>query len=228
MKITGAGLVGIGVETPTSILDVRTTASTTGSILNLSNTTGAATGNIVPIRFYTGNTFGGLEQVAAIWGINPNAATNNGGSLVFAVSANGTATTPTERMRITNGGLVNINDTTNTTYQLYVSGTIYATGDITASSDARYKTNIRPIENALAKIVSSRGVIYDRINEESYNNIGFIAQELEVYFPELVSTDNEGFKGVKYQNAVAVLFEAIKEQQKQIEELKILIDGFTK
>jgi len=133
-----------------------------------------------------------------------------------------------EKMRITSGGFVNINNTANVTYRLYVDGTIYATGDITASSDARYKTNIRPIENALAKIVGSRGVIYDRINEESYNNIGFIAQELEVYFPELVSTDNEGFKGVKYQNAVAVLFEAIKEQQKQIEELKTLIDALTK
>ena len=124
-------------------------------------------------------------------------------------------------------GNVNINNTANVTYRLYVDGTIYATGDITASSDARYKTNIRPIENALAKIVGSRGVIYDRINEDSVNNIGFIAQELEVYFPELVSTDNQGFKGVKYQNAVAVLFEGIKEQQKQIEELKILINGFT-
>ena len=46
------------------------------------------------------------------------------------------------------------------------------------------------------------------------------AQELEQQFPELISTDGEGKKGVKYQNAVAVLFEAIKEQQCQIEYLK--------
>lgn len=106
LRVTSTGNVGIGTSSPNSILDTRASASTTGSILNLSNTSSAAAGNIVPIRFYSGNTFGGLEQVAAIWGINPNAATNNGGVLVFATSDNGTSTTPTERMRITSGGQV--------------------------------------------------------------------------------------------------------------------------
>ena len=98
------GNVGIGTTGTGARLDVRDTASTTGSILNLSNTSSAAAGNIVPIRFFTGNTFGGLEQCAAIWGINPNAGTNNGGALVFATSANGTATTPSERARIASDG----------------------------------------------------------------------------------------------------------------------------
>ena len=90
------------------MLDVRTGAGTTGTLLSLQNTSAAAAGNIVPIRFYSSNTFGGLEQTAAIWGINPNAGANNGGALVLAVSDNGTATTPTERMRITAAGRVGI------------------------------------------------------------------------------------------------------------------------
>lgn len=105
MRITSAGNVGIGTTNPSSILDVRAGVGTTGTILSLQNTTGGAAGNIVPIRFYAGNTFGGLEQIAAIWGINPNAGTNNGGALVFATSTNGTGTTPTERMRLNTTGL---------------------------------------------------------------------------------------------------------------------------
>ena len=91
-------------------------------------------------------------------------------------------------------------------------------GDVTAFSDARVKENIRPISNVIERIQASRGVVYDRIDNDQKDNIGFIAQELEENFPELVLTREDGTKAVKYQNAVAVLFEAIKKQQTQIEE----------
>ena len=106
--------------------------------------------------------------------------------------------------------------------QFYVTniGNVWARNDITAFSDARVKENIRPIENALYKVLNSRGVMYDRTDTGEKNGIGFIAQELEEYIPDLVKTDDKGLKSVKYQNMVAVLTEAIKEQQKQIEELK--------
>jgi hypothetical protein len=100
------------------------------------------------------------------------------------------------------------------------AGTLTAVGDVVAYSDIRFKENIRPIENVLNRIGESRGVLYDRKDSGEKNNIGFIAQELELQFPELVNTDNDGIKSVKYQNAVAILFEAIKEQQKQIDNLK--------
>ena len=101
---------------------------------------------------------------------------------------------------------------------------IYADYDIVAYSDQSVKENIRPIENVLDRVSKSRGVLYDRIDSGEKNNIGFIAQELEVEFPELVVTNEDNTKAVKYQNAVAVLFEAVKEQQKQIEELKELVN----
>ena len=104
---------------------------------------------------------------------------------------------------------------------------IYASADIVAYSDESVKENIRPIKNVIERIEQSRGVLYDRTDIESKDNIGFIAQELEVAFPELVVTNEDGTKAVKYQNTVAVLFEAIKEQQKQIEELKQIVNGIT-
>ena len=103
------------------------------------------------------------------------------------------------------------------------AGEVYASGDIIAFSDARAKENIRSIENPLDKILNSKGVVYDRIDTGTKDNIGFIAQELELSIPELVSTDVDGNKSVKYQNMVAVLVEAMKEQQKEIDELKAAI-----
>ena len=105
-------------------------------------------------------------------------------------------------------------------YKFQVSGAIYASGDVIAFSDISVKKNIRTIDNALERVIKSRGILYDRKDNDSKDNIGFIAQELEQQFPELISTNDDGTKGVKYQNAVAVLFEAIKEQQKQIDGLK--------
>ena len=105
---------------------------------------------------------------------------------------------------------------------------IYADYDIVAYSDISVKENIRPIENVIERVQKSRGVLYDRIDSGHKDNIGFIAQELEVTFPELVVTNEDGTKAVKYQNAVAVMFEAIKEQQKQIDELKELVNKLIK
>jgi hypothetical protein len=107
--------------------------------------------------------------------------------------------------------------------QIGTGVSIWAQEDIVAFSDKSVKTNIRGIDNVIERIQNSRGVIYDRTDTDSKDNIGFIAQELEENFPELVFTNESGLKSVKYQNAVAVLFEAIKEQQKQINELKELL-----
>ena len=125
-------------------------------------------------------------------------------------------------------GAININGSNGVTFggwnnvDGYIStgGTAWFRADVTAYSDARVKENIRPIENALQKVINSRGVLYDRIDSGTKNNIGFIAQELEVNLPELIMTDSEDLKSVKYQNMTAVLVEAIKEQQAQIEEMK--------
>ena len=54
--------------------------------------------------------------------------------------------------------------------------------------------------------------------------MGLIAQEVEKVFPEVVLTDNEGYKSIAYSKMVAVLIEAIKEQQEMIEELKLKIE----
>ena len=93
------------------------------------------------------------------------------------------------------------------------------------SSDERLKENVTPISNAIAKVKQIRGVEFDWIkNDEVHHNeghdIGVIAQEIEKVLPEIITTKKSGYKGVKYDKIVALLIQAVKEQQKEIEELK--------
>jgi hypothetical protein len=114
--------------------------------------------------------------------------------------------------------------TTDPAYKLDVSGTIRATGDVIAYSDARVKDNVKTIENAIEKITSLRGVSYTRKDTDDKSpKIGVIAQEVLPIIPEVVSKDQNGNYSVSYGNIVGLLIEAVKEQQKQIDELKYLL-----
>ncbi|MDQ1297414.1 MAG: hypothetical protein QG611_1396, partial [Bacteroidota bacterium] len=104
----------------------------------------------------------------------------------------------------------------------------------TATSDIRSKDNISTLTNSLNTILNLRGISFTWKNEpEMGRRIGFIAQEVETILPELVFTNPaDGLKGVNYAEMTAVLVEAIKEQQhqiesqqKEIEELKALVNS---
>jgi hypothetical protein len=92
------------------------------------------------------------------------------------------------------------------------------TNTFNSTSDINYKKDIRKIENSLEKVMNLNGYhfTYKHTNMKS---IGLIAQELEVVLPDVVETVNN-VKTVSYCNIIALLIEALKEQQKQIESLK--------
>ena len=97
------------------------------------------------------------------------------------------------------------------------SGNLTASGNLNSNSDIKLKTNIKTLTNSLERVLQMRGVEYDRIDlEGNPHQIGVIAQEVEAVAPELVS-ESDGIKNVSYGNITALLIEAIKEQQKQIE-----------
>jgi len=124
------------------------------------------------------------------------------------------------------GGKVGIGTGT-PTEMLSVFGNICATGTIGVCSDIRYKTNLSPLTNSLNNILNLQGLHYfwkkDGFEEKSFSDkrqIGFSAQELEILYPEIVMTDDQGFKSVDYSRLTPVLVEAIKEQQQQINDLQ--------
>ena len=92
------------------------------------------------------------------------------------------------------------------------------------TSDATLKTNVETLFGSLKAVTALRGVSFDWI-ESGDSEVGVIAQEVEAVIPHLVSTNDEGIKSVKYGNMVAVLIEAIKEQQLRIEALEAKLNG---
>ena len=118
---------------------------------------------------------------------------------------------------------------------------------IAYASDGRLKTNVKPIENAIDKVKQIRGVEYDWVDDivDHYgfhptkkHEVGVIAQEVEKVLPEVVTTapfngnyvqkfpekEDPNFLTVNYDRIVPLLIEAIKDQQKEIDELKSLIN----
>ncbi len=101
-------------------------------------------------------------------------------------------------------------------------GNLYASGFLYNSSDRTLKTNIEPLalEDTLNKVLDLQGVSFDW-KKDGTHAVGLIAQDVEKVYPELVATDKAtGLKSVAYGNLVAPLIEAVKAQQKEIDELK--------
>lgn len=95
-------------------------------------------------------------------------------------------------------------------------------------SDIRLKRDISPLENALGNITMLQGVTFvwdsDNVprdmNMTDGQQIGFIAQEVEEVYPELVSLGPNGYLLVDYDKVTPILVEAIKEQQYEISSLQ--------
>jgi len=140
----------------------------------------------------------------------------NYNSVFYLQAMDDARTTPSGQMVMNRLGNVGI-ATTTPTEKLEVAGNAKATSFI-YSSDRNLKQNITTITNPLDKILQLRGVTFNW-KADNKASVGLIAQEVKQVFPELV-VGEEGNYGVQYGNLVAPLIEAVKEQQKQIEELK--------
>ncbi|MCD4679822.1 MAG: tail fiber domain-containing protein, partial [Bacteroidales bacterium] len=139
----------------------------------------------------------------------------------------------------------------NTNYAGYFSGNLAYTGSLIHISDRKFKENLRSIDGSLDKIKKLNTYSFtfkttaeaEKINFDKGRQFGFIAQELEALFPELVSDNvhplNENiseedkkvkkdggieYKGVNYIGMIPILTEAIKEQQEIIEDQQQQID----
>jgi hypothetical protein len=104
-------------------------------------------------------------------------------------------------------------------YSLYIDVNGVLT---TSTSDESLKHNFIHITGALDKVKEMNGLYYSWKNDPRNNRrLGFIAQEMEKIVPEAVFTNpTDGLKGINYAELTAVLAEAIKEQQQQIETIQ--------
>jgi len=196
MFITAGGNVGIGTTAPLQRLHVvgAVVGGNTGST-GLPNTSGVTT----QLAFEARSTAGGND---------PSIAYHK--EAVYTMYLQG---------QNSPRGLRLYSPTGETTANFYVQGDVVAF----SSSDRRLKDNLSPIPNALDKVSKLTGYEFDWNENQSAHSghdYGVVAQEVEAVLPELVQTREDGYKAVKYDKIVSVLIEAIKEQQKQIDELK--------
>jgi hypothetical protein len=104
----------------------------------------------------------------------------------------------------------------------FVNGSAGGTGVWNNDSDGRMKKNVQTIPAALEKVLRLRGVNFEWRETEHHEpgvKMGFIAQEAEDVIPEVVNNHNDHYS-MQYASITALLVEAMKEQQNEIELLK--------
>jgi hypothetical protein len=227
-----------------------------------SNATSANTGSAIVARDASGNFSAGTITASLTGNVTGNvsgtaANISNAGTVTLATAIESNSITITQPTYTTDQpvkllnfdwygntwslGNIRSGATPSNGFGVYSSGTERARfttsgltvgGTVTANSDIKLKANIKTISDALNKVLSLRGVEYDRVDMNNEHQIGVIAQEIESVIPEVVVENSNGIKSVAYGNITAVLIEAIKEQQQtinmlrnEIEELKIKLNG---
>ena len=209
------GNVGIGTNAPNGLLEIK-------SATPVVNINGTASTNLHGISLQTNG-----EETAII------KTKSNDGELRLQTGMKSAwggyqtfYTNNVERMRVDSAGNVGIGNTApdkklTVAGEIKADGAVYSGGGFKCSSDERLKTNIKPIENSLAKILDLNGVSFQWKNDAAGpNQLGVIAQEVEKVVPELVSTDASGYKSVNYDGFSALLINAVREQQASINQLK--------
>ena len=207
--------IGLNTTSPRATLELTQTSSTTGMMLY----SGSNDGGVNRIIFNHSDTASNYQKVS----IETQASgAGQFGRSNFSIRVNTAGDTTNVAAGDTRffihgtSGNVGIM-TTSPSYPLHVSGDIYATGDVISFSDARLKTDVQTINNALDKVSNMRGVYYTNLNTQT-RETGVIAQEIMDVLPEVVADRGE-YLGVAYGNIVGVLIEAIKELKAKVAEL---------
>jgi hypothetical protein len=232
---SSGGNVGIGAVSPGRLLEIRNSGTdSTSSQLRL-NGGSSELYSTAGIDFYGTSQVATPGPVARIYARYTAAGWDNR-KLIFQSGIVNQAGLQ-DVMTLWNGN-VGIGTAT-PGYALTVVGTAWATSGAWSGSDARWKKNIVTLSSSssLEKVMALNPVTYswrtDEFPEMKFSDgaqLGFIAQDVEKIIPEVVTTNNEGYKGISYEKIVPVLTSAIQEQegkidkqQAQIEQLKTIV-----
>jgi hypothetical protein len=211
--------VGINMNAPAANLDITNRACDNNPALKITNdengacTMGFSNGDFIDCKAYL---FGGGTAQRFVVQSGGQVGVNRVPSTYIAGTGVWTAGTPSSQM-----------------VRLDVAGLTRSVSYV-ATSDAKYKSNITQLNNALENVMKLRGVEYNwnstKYPDRQFDDLkhsGFIAQELLEVLPNAVIKDKEGDYAVDYNSIIPVLAEAIKEQQKRIEQLEAQIQSIS-
>lgn len=206
--------IGYSLKSASTTIDVSAaTAPTSGQVLTATNGTTATWQTISALPTQTGNnglyltTNGTTASWASVTGgatISNDTTTNSSFYPVFTTVTSGAMTTAS---------------VSNTKFYFNPStGTVSATV-LNSLSDAKFKTDVTPIENGLDIIKQIEPVEYNWI-ENGVHSSGVIAQQLETVLPFLVDTNDKDEKSVNYSGIIAYLVSAVQQLSARVEELE--------
>lgn len=208
---------GVGPKTSTTKLDFNPSTGNLSSTIFTGAVVGDVTGNVSGSSgSCTGNAATATLATNATNATNATTATNATNTTNVTVADESTDTTCFPLFATSATGDQAPKSSTNLTFDAS-AGRLSATF-LNSLSDEKLKKDISTIDNAVDKVMQLRGVDYTWKQSEEKSK-GVIAQELQKVLPELVSESDDRLS-VNYNGIVGVLIEAIKEQQKQIDELK--------
>lgn len=193
------GSAAVSVAIPNNTNQLTNGAGFITSSASISGNAGSAT-KLQTARTINGTSFNGTANIT----------TANWGTTRSIYIQDATATNTSSAVSVNGGDNAYLKLPTNIKVD-----TLTATGEVTAYSDIRLKTDIQPLEN--------RGYIKPvTYKKDGKDSIGFIAQEVREVYPELVIEDNteDKYLSVNYAQYVAVLQAQIIDLKKEIDELK--------
>ena len=249
MTLNASGNLGIGTTSPVAKLDVVGNIRTNGSFLAQINNgvnfnSGSDTNNVITANsgtgcmqysgfsghiFYTTNG-GSLERARIDSNGNLLVGTNSAGSEIGRLTVKQSADADYGGLRLIAPNSTNVwairTGSDDNLYFGYI-GTAKAsinntTGNYNTLSDARLKENVKKSAKGLSEILALRSVSYTFIDDEAKTEqLGFIAQEVDLVIPEVITapTASNQYYGLNYAGVVPVLVKAIQEQQALIESL---------
>jgi hypothetical protein len=220
--ITGVSFTGNGV----ALTAINASNIASGTLSAEYGGTGSA--NLTADNVILGNGANTVKVVAP--GTANNVLTSNGTTWISQASGGGGLTLTDDTSTDASYYPLLTTSTSGSISVANVSSTklIYnpSTGNLSAtihhsSSDARLKTDITPISDALVKISQINGVTYIRTdNDQNIRHTGVIAQDVEKVLPEVIAVGVDGYKVVAYGNMIGLLVEAIKELKAEVDALK--------
>jgi len=232
--ISSNGNVGISTASPASLLDVNGTAQLRGSaggmglLVTSAGNVGVGTASPNAKLYVIGDMdvdWTPLNSAYTHLGVHGGGISGfigNVNNRTLYLGRNGTA----DVTILASSGNVGIGSTS-PGYLLTVNGSAAKPGggSWTDSSDSRLKKNVKPVENALDKLLSLKGVSFEWIEPQRAKllpgpQMGMIAQEVEKVFPQWVGTDANGYKDLTYRGFEALAVEAIRELKAENESLK--------
>lgn len=177
--------------------------------------------NVMVYNTLVANSNMGIGKSNPAYPLDVNGIVNSTGLYVNGAPYIGSQWTTSGSNLFITGSNVGIG-TSSPQYPLHVQGAIYSSADVYTFSDARFKSNLEIISNAVDKVKALTGYTFD-LEGSDVRHTGLIAQDVRGVLGEATTVDSDGRLGVSYGNLAGLFIEAIKDIERRLSDLEAYV-----